>query len=210
MPNCKTLVINDSTTVKVWHILENEHELKESLLLSQASFKRLRLMKSEIHRKGFLAVRQLLKTFDYDDCDLYYNANGKPFLKDGKFISISHSFQYAVVVVSDASVGIDIEKLRPKISRLTSKFIGTESLFLNNDLSCEIDRLTAIWTSKEALYKFYDKPGLSLHSSCIVLPFFDLLSDGVCWIVKQNENIKCYSRRFRIDDFILTLVIAHE
>ena len=36
------------------------------------------MMKSEIHRKGFLAVRKLLSYFEYTDEDLVYNIDGKP------------------------------------------------------------------------------------------------------------------------------------
>ena len=156
MPIYKSFVINDSTTVKVWRIQESESELMNSIFISERSRERLDMMKSEIRRKGFLAVRKLLSYFEYSDEDLVYNIDGKPLLSDGKFISISHSFDYAVVVISDCSVGVDIEKLRSKISKLSSKFINSEAIFINSNFSTEIERLTAIWTTK-ALYKFYGK-----------------------------------------------------
>ena len=210
MPIYKSFVINDSTTVKVWHIQESESELMNSIFISERSRERLDMMKSEIHRKGFLAVRQLLSCFKYADEDLVYNIDGKPLLSDGKFISISHSFDYAAVVISDCSVGVDIEKLRPKISKLTTKFINSEAIFLNSNFSTEIERLTAIWTTKEALYKFYGKPGLSLKGSCIVLPFINLDSDGISWIVDEGGSIKCISKRFKIDNYCLTVVFLYQ
>ena len=210
MPIYKSFVINDSTTVKVWHIQESESELMNSTFISERSHKRLRMMKSGIHRKGFLAVRKLLSCFNYSDEDVTYNNAGKPILNDGKFISISHSFDYAVVVISDCSVGVDIEKLRPKISKLSTKFINSEAIFLNSNFSTEIERLTAIWTTKEALYKFYGKPGLSLKDNCIVLPFINLDSDGISWIVDEGGSIKCVSKRFKIDNYCLTVVCIYK
>lgn len=210
MPICKSFVINDSTTVKVWHIQETEEKLINSIFISERSKKRLSLMKSEVHRKGFLAVRQLLNSFQYSDADLTYTNNGKPLLNDGKFVSISHSFDYATVVISDCSVGIDIEKLRPKISKLSSKFINSEAVFLNSNFSTEIDRLTAIWTTKEALYKLYGKPGLSLNDNCIVLPFINSDSNGISWIIDGHQSIKCSSKRFKIDNYYLTVVCPYE
>ena len=210
MPICKSIVINDSTTVKVWHIQETESELMNSIFISERSHERLSMMKSEIHRKGFLAVRKLLNCFEYSDENLIYNNFGKPLLNDGKFISISHSFDYAAVVISDGSVGVDIEKLRPKISKLSSKFINSEAIFLNINFSTEIDRLTAIWTNKEALYKFYGKPGLSLNNNCIVLPFINSDSNGISWIVDGEQSIKCSSKRFKIDNYYLTIVCPYE
>ena len=52
----------------------------------------------------------------------------KPNLKDGKNISISHSFDYSVIIVSDKIIGIDIEKQRDKIKRISSRFIGREKV----------------------------------------------------------------------------------
>ena len=146
-------------------------------------------MKSEIHRKGFLAVRKLLSYFEYTDEDLVYNIDGKPLLSDGKFISISHSFDYAAVVISDCSVGVDIEKLRSKISNVSSKFINSEAIFINSNISTEIERLTAIWTTKEALYKLYGKPGLSLKDNCIVLPFVNSDSRWYFLIVDGENSL---------------------
>lgn len=210
MPIYKSFVINDSTTVKVWRIQESESELMNSIFISERSRERLDMMKSEIHRKGFLAVRKLLSCFNYSDEDVTYNNLGKPLLNDGKFISISHSFDYAAVVISNYSVGIDIEKLRPKISKLSSKFLNLEAIFLNGNFSTEIERLTAIWTTKEALYKFYGKPGLSLKDNCIVLPFVNLDSDGISWIVDGKQLAKCSSKRFKIDNYYLTVVFPYE
>lgn len=210
MPVCKSYVINDSTTVKVWHIQESESELMNSIAISERSHGRLSMMKSEIHRKGFLAVRQLLSCFEYSDEDLAYNNDGKPLLNDGKFISISHSFDYAAVVVSDYSVGVDIEKLRFKISKLSSKFINLEAIFLNSNYSYEIERLTAIWTTKEALYKLHGKTGLSLKGNFIVLPFVNSDSNGISWIVDGKQSIKCSSKRFKIDNYYLTVVCPYE
>lgn len=210
MPIYKSFVINESTNVKVWHIQESESELMNSIFISESSRERLDTMKSEIHRKGFLAVRKLLSCFEYTDEDLVYNIDGKPLLSDGKFISISHSFDYAAVVISDCSVGVDIEKLRSKISNVSSKFINSEAIFISSNLSTEIERLTAIWTTKEALYKLYGKPGLSLKDNCIVLPFVNSDSNGISWIVDGEQLTKCSSKRFKIDNYYLTVVCPYE
>ena len=48
------------------------------------------------------------------------------------FISITHSFDYAAIIVSDKPVGIDIEKVRSKITRIVKKFIGFESVYFKS------------------------------------------------------------------------------
>ncbi len=77
-------------------------------------------MKSGIHQCGFLSVRRLIAEFGYSDVDLLYDEHGKPHLEDGKYISITHSFNFCAVIVSDFKVGIDIEKQRPIITNIAS------------------------------------------------------------------------------------------
>ena len=64
------------------------------LTLKPESLERVLGMKSELHQRGFLSVRHLLAEFGYKDVDLFYDENGKPHLKDGKHISITHSFTF--------------------------------------------------------------------------------------------------------------------
>ena len=82
MPLYKTFSPSSQTTVKIWKITESFDYLFQDLKLNQESFKRVSGMKSEIHQRGFLSVRVLLKAAGYTDFDLYYNGNGK-YIQDG-------------------------------------------------------------------------------------------------------------------------------
>lgn len=84
MPLFKTIKPNKYTTVYVWKIEESFKDLSKNMLLTERSESRLLSMKSEIHRRGFLSVRHLLKEAGYTDLDLFYNGNGKPHLTNGK------------------------------------------------------------------------------------------------------------------------------
>ena len=127
MPLYKTITPNSQTTVKIWNITESFEELMEPLTLKQESAKRVLGMKSELHQRGFLSVRHLLHSFGYSDQDLFYDAYGKPHLKDGKHISISHSFTFSGVAISDSEIGIDIEKQRDNV--ITSYSIHYTKLY---------------------------------------------------------------------------------
>jgi len=61
MPVHKTITINSNTNVLIWKIEESFDELSENITLNKRSINRLNSMKSDLHRKGFLSVRQLLK-----------------------------------------------------------------------------------------------------------------------------------------------------
>ncbi|TYA65145.1 4'-phosphopantetheinyl transferase family protein, partial [Seonamhaeicola marinus] len=95
MPLYKTLTPNLQTCVKIWKITESFNALMAPLQLTENSFNRVNGMKSELHQRGFLSVRHLLKEFGYTDADLFYDDFGKPYLKDGKQISITHSFNFS-------------------------------------------------------------------------------------------------------------------
>src|SRR5690606_19968975 len=147
------------TTVKIWKITESYNTLMQPITLKPESLERVLGMKSELHQRGFLSVRHLLATFGYTDADLFYDTNGKPHLKDGKYISITHSFTFSAVIVSDHLVGIDIEKQRDKIGVIAHKFMDYESQYLQKDAEDYIRKLTVIWCIKESLYKLFATPG---------------------------------------------------
>jgi phosphopantetheinyl transferase len=158
MPLFKIINHNKNTTIFIWKIDESLVQLEKSVKLNDRSIKRIQVMRSESHKKGFLAVRKLLETAQLTDFDLYYTNDGKPHLKDGRIITISHSFDFSVIAISESEIGIDIEKNRDKIQRIASKFIGSENNFLCNENLTE--QLTVIWGAKESLFKIYPDGGL--------------------------------------------------
>lgn len=169
MPLYKTIKPNAETVVYVWKIDESLEELKLNISLNELSEKRLNGMKSELHQRGFLSVRHLLKEAGYSDFDLYYNAYGKPLLRDENHISITHSYQFSAIIISNNDVGIDIEKNREKIKKIQRKFVNTKVDSLSEeDL---VKQLTVIWGAKEAMYKTYPYGGLSFHDHIAIDPF---------------------------------------
>ncbi|QOD59552.1 4'-phosphopantetheinyl transferase superfamily protein [Polaribacter haliotis] len=157
----KTLTVNKTTKVLIWKIEESIPSLKEGISLSENSTTRLNSMKSELHQKGFLSIRHLLKKVGYTDFDLIYDEFGKPHLKDGKFISITHSFTFTAIIVSDdLHVGIDIEKQRDKILKIAHKFTPIEEYNTIANVDAKISKLTIVWGAKESLYKIYGKKKL--------------------------------------------------
>lgn len=195
MPLYKTITPNSETTVKIWSITEPYKTLKEGLSLKQESETRVLGMKSEIHQRGFLSVRWLLAEFGYSDEDLFYDNAGKPYLKDGKHISITHSFQFSAVIVSTNVVGIDIEKQRDKIAIIAHKFIDYENLYLKKEAAYYIRKLTVIWCVKESLYKLFGTQGLSFKSHCLTIPFNLDEKQTIAWI-DYKENKKRYHITF--------------
>ena len=161
MPLYKSLTIDTTTKVLIWNITESFDELNKPIFLKDESQTRLDDMKSELHQRGFLSVRHLLKEAGYTDADLFYDEYGKPFLKDGKHISITHSFTFSGLIISDDKpVGIDIEKQRDKILKIAPKFTPIEEYNTIANADALISKLTIVWGAKESLYKIYGKKKL--------------------------------------------------
>ncbi len=201
MPLYKTIAPNSQTTVKIWKITESYNDLMQPLSLKAESLERVLGMKSEIHQRGFLSVRHLLHSFGYTDKDLFYDNNGKPHLKDGKYISISHSFTFSGVVVSDTEVGIDIEKQREKISIIAHKFVGYEFDYLVKEDESYIRKLTVIWCIKESLYKLFATPGMLFRNHFLVIPYMLEDMETVSWIDFKGMKYRYQAQFLEFDGF---------
>lgn len=206
MPLYKTLTPNSQTTVKIWKITESYDELIQPIDLRNECMQRVLGMKSELHQRGFLSVRHLLAEFGYTDQDLFYDEQGKPHLKDGKYISITHSFTFSGIIVSDHEVGIDIEKQREKITVIAHKFVDYEFDYLDKDADDYIKKLTVIWGIKESLYKLFATPGMLFREHFFVIPF--MLEDGetVAWIDYQDKKYRYNTHFLEFEDFTCAYV----
>jgi len=209
VPLYKTLTNRENTTVYIWKITESEAWLRTGLELSENSLNRLFTMSSELHRRGFLSIRHLLKEAGYTDKNLYYNQEGKPHLDDGRCISITHSYEFTAIIVSDAHVGIDIEKLRDKIQRIAPKFIGYEKTFIEL-VENPIESLTVIWGAKESMYKLYGTKGLGFKAHCYVESFDIEQQHTVSRLVYENDNMKFDVYFEQLEFFMMVYILpAH-
>lgn len=204
----KKIEINTTTTIYVWKVEEDFNWLFRNTPLKDVSLARLENMKSEIHQRGFLSVRHLLNEAGYTDFDLFYDENGKPNLKDGKHISITHSHNFSAIIVSKENVGIDIELQRNKITRIADKFIEHEFTYLDKEKSDYIRKLTVIWGAKEAKYKMCNSRSLSFKDDMKVEKFELEKSRGKASVC-QNKFEKTFD--FYFEEFEnFTLVYALE
>ena len=196
MPLYKTLTVHKNTKVLIWKIEESIADLQTDIILSENSKTRLDSMKSELHQKGFLSIRHLLKEVGYTDVDVIYDEFGKPHLNDGKFISITHSFTFTAIIVSDEfSVGIDVEKQREKILKIAHKFTPFEEYKTIANVDALISKLTIVWGAKESLYKIYGKKKL-LFLHHIFIEDFKFDDKKTTGIIRFNGEESSYTVEF--------------
>lgn len=171
MPLFKTITVDQHTKVFIWKVEESFEWLAEGVDLTQHCQKRVTGMKSEIHRRGFMSIRHLMAEAGYTDSDLYYDDLGKPHLKDEKYISITHSFNFTAIIVGKDHVGIDIEKQREKILKIANKFTPLDEYHTVANEEALIRKLTIVWGAKESVYKLMAEPGLGFLQHINVTDF---------------------------------------
>jgi len=201
MPLYKEVILNATASVYFWKITEDLEELNCALKLNTSSQNRVDSMKSQSHKKGFLAVRMLLQHLGYSDFDLYYDANGKPHLNDRKSISISHSHTFSAIAISSKSIGLDIEQVREKILKISSRFMDVSHLE-NLSESEKIKKATVVWGIKESIFKIKNSEGISFRNH-IFEQDFSFEDKKATAILKRNNKEENFDVLFdSVEDYI--------
>ena len=207
MPLLKTIALNDYTQLFVWKISETFDELFQSVALKDVSLARVESMKSESHQRGFLAVRRLLMEAGYSDFDLYYDEFGKPHLGNGKHISISHSHDFSVIVLSDVNVGADLEILKEKTLKLAPRYMDVSHLD-NLSKSDELIKATVVWGIKESVFKIKNEIGISFKDNIFEDDFN--LEDKKCGVSLQfNDKTERFNIVFEfIENYVFVCAFS--
>ena len=158
--------INEETKLGIWLIKE-----PESFFLDKVPLKRD--VSHPFKRLQHLAGRYLLSFLfpDFPLEEIRIADTRQPFLASEKYhFSISHCGHYAAAIVSrNSRVGVDIELITPRIELVAPKFLSAEeSQFFNEDYILFLEQwglrgqfhqefLTLIWSSKEAIFKWYGR-----------------------------------------------------
>lgn len=213
MPVIYNKDIDDRTALAVWKIEEGEEELFSGLQLKKHELDVIGAFNNEKRLIQWLSTRLLLRTMlntsEYIDCRM--DDHGKPYLVNSAYtISLSHSYDYAAVMIGkDRSVGVDIEKIKTKISLIQQKFLSPPELALPG-VKDNTQALYVCWCVKEAVYKWYGKKGLEFRKHIHIQPF-DLHDEGELMVyVDLPEGTKlltvCYFNT--IPGYMLGYVVA--
>lgn len=180
--------VNKTCRLGVWEIEENYEELLSHLKLDSSDLETVKKFRNYKRKLEWLSVRVLLNKMTQKQSPVTYNQNRKPFLKDNSHhISISHSDRYTTVLISDKhDVGIDIEKMKPKIEHIAEKFLKPAEL-ANIDAQHSTYHLYLHWCAKEALYKLCDKKLISLKKHITIEPFHPLENGTLYGKVHTDE-----------------------
>jgi len=156
----------------VWEITEDFDSLYKMVSLATVEKTKLDSFKNISRKVEWLSVRALVKNMLGKDTRILYNAENKPFVRGNTHnISISHSNNLtAVLISSDKRVGIDLEYMSGKISKVADKFINNKES-ITSDPELKKLHLYLHWCAKEAMYKICDKQDINFREGLTIFPF---------------------------------------
>ncbi|MEN9743686.1 MAG: hypothetical protein RLZZ65_1491 [Bacteroidota bacterium] len=138
-------------------------------------------LQSEKRKKEFLMARQLRNTLQIQS-PIFYDENGKPYLDSAlqTHISITHSSDILVFGKSSIEIGIDLEKIQSRITRMIGKFASEQEKNLAATISwSEEEWQTTLWCAKEAIYKLCGLRGLAFKEEISVLTVAEIEKNRV-------------------------------
>jgi 4'-phosphopantetheinyl transferase len=201
--------VDDDTEFAIWKIEEDADELYSQLRLDeqeQAHYEGLKVGKRNLHWLGTrVLLRKMLQTNEYIDCKV--DSHGKPYLVNLPYhISLSHSFDYAAVMIGKEPVGIDIEQVKEKVERIAHKFMRKEELAFIGGAD-KIQQLYACWCAKEAVYKCFGQKEVSFADNILLEPFN---FEGHGWLkahlLKDETSIKYDVGYLQYQDYMIGYV----
>jgi phosphopantetheinyl transferase len=195
MPIVLKQQINASVSICIWQILETEAFFIENYQLNTSDLLEIQNIKLESRRLEKWACRAALCALVGSNLvDITYTSNGQPLLDKG-FISFSHTKDFALVALSDHPIGIDIEKITPRILNLKHKFMNPlESIHFDPKNAKDV---TLIWCAKEAIYKWYAQGELDFSEDMIIS------KDPLKATLKKEQEILLYQMEYQ--DFMIVI-----
>ncbi len=171
MPLWKTIHPDFEGEIQIWQITEPDEYFLERLELTPAEEAELKPLKAR-RRTEWLASRLLIKNMlPGSQLECLKDRHGKPTLQvDPHFISISHSHDLVAVIVSRYVVGLDIQFLVEKITRIAHRVVS-ETELEHCDEDNYIKWLHVEWGAKEAMYKAYGLRSIDFRKQMILDPF---------------------------------------
>jgi 4'-phosphopantetheinyl transferase len=193
MPFVKIENINEDCCWGLWKIDESPEVLHKACVLSSEEKSELKKISNPVRKTEWLAARALLKVIiegqGLEYSGISKNESDKPYLvNNGIHISLAHSFPVAGAIVNRKKpCGIDIEKPKPALFQIASKFLSeTEMGYIKNN---SMD-LCVAWACKEVMFKMYGRKKISFKKNLQVDPFIFNWNGWVQGLISfENEPV---------------------
>lgn len=194
----------------IWKISEDVHTLLPLLPKSQQieARKYISKIKSNQRKTEWLATRALLFELLNQEKTIENNAQGKPFLADHSYhITISHTKNYvAILLHKNRTVGIDVETISDRVSRVAGKFISADEFI---DSSKKVVHQLLHWSAKETLFKIMEEDEIDFREHLHIQPFIPKES-GIfeAFELKTEQQTRFQIHYEVLPDAVLTWVVG--
>ena len=197
-------IISEQTQILIWKYSEEE-EFSADLISDEKEFENLK-QKSPKRLIEKQMVRQMLRKI-LPNHKIRYHENGQPYLEPfDKFVSVSHSFPYAVLAISEKKIGVDIEQVKDRIDKIKLKFLHSTEIDWLGRVESGIEHLTAIWCIKEALFKIHSSKQWSFKEFYVVDEFLlDKFFKIKCKVFDKDREDKFLAHLEKIENYYLAI-----
>jgi phosphopantetheinyl transferase len=205
---CYIKTVAPHAQLGIWRMTEPWQDLTTKINLPEEELHALTDITKDKRKQEWLSSRLLIQEITGQSPVVRHNADRKPYLPASEYqLSISHSGEYAAVYISPKSmVGVDIQQLKPSISK------GID-YFLNPDEQQWIDTennllLHLMWSAKEAAFKYAGNADLDLRKHFTIKPFESNQNGEIQVLISNAGHIVPLTLGYdTFDDYVLTWTI---
>ncbi|MEL6536288.1 MAG: 4'-phosphopantetheinyl transferase superfamily protein, partial [Bacteroidota bacterium] len=164
MPVSRSEKLKNGVQWVLWCIREPQEELRPQVVLTEAGKQEWETLRHPQKQTewlaGRMALQALCQALGLPYAGIEKDEFGKPHLVGiPGHISLSHCWPYAAAAYyAEKPIGIDLELVQDKLSRLAPKFLDKNELSWSRN---QLDILALRWSAKEALYKLHGRKKLA-------------------------------------------------
>ena len=196
--------LSPHSVIGIWRLDEPESFFSRHRDAICKDPKQAELISHERRRTEWLAgrflIRELAARVGYDFNGIYSDEHGKPHLIQlSAHISISHAFPYVVGMLNTKEAcGVDIEQIKPKLSKLAPKFLSPDELAKGNG---EVNNFGIFWGAKDALYKLHGRKQLIFRENLEITNIeFGHKKSQFTGLIKENNAIQTVNMHYQQND----------
>ena len=198
---------NNDVAVSIWRLEEELDYFRSSMYLYEDELDEIDGL-SERKLMEWYASRYLLyrmSGWDYRGPCLK-DKHGKPYLEGSPLnISLSHSHDRIAAAVGPRQIGVDIQFIVKKITRIAPKFSSEKELqFVQGEHY--ILGYHFIWGAKESIYKAYGKRNIDFKKDIAIEPFsVNREIETTAALTLEDSRMYFYIHAKQLDDYVLVL-----
>ena len=178
----------------IWEIRESITSLHKNAKFNHKEKDYLNKISNKKRKKQSIAAKLILNNLTGGQINISYTSHGAPFCENHQNISISHSNELSIALISKDLIGIDIQLKSTKINVIKSKFVNKNDS--NNFFELE-DFLHHTWCAKEAIYKTLNGLPCSFKKNIFIKNLNKTNSLGVYKKDNRIINFKIYHEVFK-------------